>query len=261
MSPNLEISTVVGCRMNCDYCPQKVHVKNYFNKSDVAKMGYSDFAMMLDKVPRNVEIVFAGMAEPWLNPDCTDMVVAAHRAGFKVGVYSTLYGMSEYDVQVLSKIPFMFFSLHLPDADGIMRLPIDLHYLKVLELFHKNIPHNSMVVGKLHPYVEKITGPVADHSAGLFSRAGNLKTLTINPKKGKLECSACGPKIDHNVLLPNGDVLLCCMVYDLKHVIGNLMTGTYESLFESDEYKRVIDGLQQGDSDIACRKCEVSKQI
>lgn len=244
--------------MNCDYCPQKVHVRNYFQKSNTAKLSYNDFALMLDKVPRNVEIIFAGMAEPWLNPDCTDMVVAAHRAGFKVGVYSTLYGMTEYDVQVMASIPFMFFSLHLPDADGIMRLPIDLHYLKVLEMFHRLVPHNSMVVGKLHPYVEKITGPVADHSKGLFSRAGNIKTLAINPKHGRLECSACGPKIDHNVLLPNGDVLLCCMDYAQQHVIGNLMTMKYEELFESAEYSKIMAGLNDENSEIACRRCEVS---
>lgn len=223
-------------------------------------MSYNDFAYMLDKVPRSVEIIFAGMAEPWLNPDCTDMVVNAHRAGFKVGIYSTLYGMTEYDVTVLAGLPLSFFSLHLPDGEGIMKLPIDLHYLRLLEFFLPRIKHNKMVVGKLHPYVEKLTGPVIDHSKSLFSRAGNLKTLAITPKKGKLECSACGPKIDHNVLLPNGDVTLCCMIYDLKHIIGNLMTGTYESLFESEEYKKVQAGLGGDESiDIACRKCEVSR--
>lgn len=260
MAANLEISTVVGCRMNCDYCPQKVHVRNYFQKSGTAKMAFNDFAYMLDKVPRSVEIMFAGMAEPWLNPDCTDMVTNAFRAGFKVGVYSTLYGMSEYDVQVLAGLPFQYFTLHLPDADGIMKLPIDLHYLRVLEKFIGLIPCNKMVVGKLHPYVEKITGPVADHSMGLFSRAGNIKTLAITPKKGKLECSACGPKIDHNVLLPNGDVLLCCMDYAQQHVIGNLMTMKYEELFESEAYQTIQKGLDGDESiRIACRSCEVSK--
>jgi len=78
-------------------------------------------------------------------------------------------------------------------------------------------------------------------------------------KTGKIKCSACGPKLDHNVLLPNGNVALCCMIYDLKHIVGNLLTGTYDSLFESEEYKKVLRG-QAGDEsvDIACRSCELA---
>jgi hypothetical protein len=36
---------------------------------------------------------------------------------------------------------------------------------------------------------------------------------------------------DQHVLLPNGDVVLCCMDYDLKHVIGNLVNQSYEDLY------------------------------
>jgi hypothetical protein len=49
------------------------------------------------------------------------------------------------------------------------------------------------------------------------------------------------------------------MIYDLKHIVGNLLTGTYDSLFESEEYKKVLRG-QAGDEsvDIACRSCELA---
>lgn len=258
-TPNMEISTVIGCRMGCDYCPQKVHIRNY--KSDKTILSYNDFFKMLDKVPRHVEIVFAGMAEPWLNPDCSDMVSNAVRAGFKVGIYSTLYGMEHTDISMLAPLSLKFFTVHLPDADGLMNLKVDAKYLSILTRFIDLVPHQKMVIGRLHPEVEKITGPVRDDSGSLFSRAGNLKTLAITPKKGKLICSACGPKIDHNVLLPNGDVLLCCMDYAQQHVIGNLMTMSYESLFISAEYKAVMAGLQDEHSTIACRRCEVSINI
>lgn len=259
MSASLEISTVVGCRMGCDYCPQKIHVRNY--KSDKTIMHYNDLFRMLDKVPRDVEIVFAGMAEPWLNEDCTDMVTNAVRGGFKVGIYSTLYGMDEMDVAILAALNLKFFTVHLPDADGIMNLKVDDKYLSVLEKFVRLVPHNKMVIGRLHPEVARITGPVLDNSDGLFSRAGSIKTLAITPKKGKLMCSACGPKIDHNVLLPNGDCLICCMDYAQQHVIGNLMTMKYEELFQSDEYKKIMAALDDETSEIACRRCEVSREI
>lgn len=63
---NLEISTVVGCKMNCDYCPQKVHVKTYTDKTRETVMSLDNFKTILSTVPKECEIIFAGMAEPWL---------------------------------------------------------------------------------------------------------------------------------------------------------------------------------------------------
>jgi sulfatase maturation enzyme AslB (radical SAM superfamily) len=260
MTPNLEISTVVGCRMNCDYCPQKIHISKYLESKGTLQMTFHDFKTMLSTVPKNVEIVFAGMAEPWLNKWATDMVLYSFDQGYKVGVYTTTVGMKEEDARRLRGLPFMYFTVHLPDADGLMTLKVTEQYLLVLLMILRGIPDaQKMVVGRLHPEVEKYTGPVSDGSAGLLSRAGNLKTLAINRKYGPLECSACGPKIDHNVLLPNGDVLLCCMDYSQEHVIGNLLHGTYEGLFTSPEYLRVMDGLKDDTKEIKCRYCELAR--
>lgn len=46
---------------------------------------------------------------------------------------------------------------------------------------------------------------------------------------------SCGftPFYDHNVLLPNGDLVICCMDYSIKHKIGNLIEGDCFSLFAS----------------------------
>lgn len=248
--------------MNCDYCPQKIHVKNYTAKSKHTEMTFHDFKIMLSTVPKEVEIVFAGMAEPWLNKHCTDMVLYCFDKGYRVGVYTTTVGMKEEDVRNIRGLDFSFFTLHLPDADGHMTLKVTEQYLLILLMVMRSIPgHQKMVIGRLHPEVEKYTGPVADGSAGLLSRAGNLKTLAINRKKGPLQCSACGPKIDHNILLPNGEVLLCCMDYAQEHVIGNLIHGDYEGLFKSAEYLRIMEGLKDDTKEIACRRCEISTPI
>ena len=247
--------------MNCDYCPQKIHVKNYTQKTRHTVMKLEDFKTILSTVPKECDIEFAGMAEPWLNPACTDMVEYAFDQGYRVGVYTTLSGMRIADVIRISDLPFTHFTLHLPDADGHMNLTVDNKYLSVLQMALK-LDVQLMCIGKLHPEVKDITGPVIDGSVGLFSRAGNLKTLAINLKKGRLQCSACGPKIDHNVVLPNGDVLLCCMMYDNSHVIGNLLTMKHEELFQSEEYKRVMRGLDGDESiDLKCRMCELAMPI
>jgi len=258
---NLEISTVIGCRMNCDYCPQKIHVRNYVQKSRLTVMKLEDFKTILSTVPKECDIEFAGMAEPFLNPECVEMVEHAFSQGYRVGVYTTLSGLTLADITTLSRYKFTHFTLHLPDADGLMRLTVDEKYLSLVKLALRAIDCQLMCIGKLHPEVEKITGPVIDGSPGLFSRAGNLKTLAINLKKGRLQCSACGPKIDHNVVLPNGDVLLCCMDYAQDAVIGNLLTMSHADLFESEGYKKIQEGLADDSKDIICRRCEVSVNI
>ncbi len=255
MTPNLEISTVVGCRMGCDYCPQKIHVTNYRSEK---VMSLETFATCLSKVPTNVDIHFAGMAEPWLNPNATGMVLMAHEQGHRVGVYTTCSGMVLEDIYAIRHIPFIHFCLHLPDADGIMKFNVTPEYLEVLKLCMTIPGRNFTCIGHVHPEVDRITGPVPDSSNTLISRAGNLKTLAITPKKGRLKCSAMSERLDHNILLPNGEVLLCCMDYAQQHVLGNLLTDSYESLFDNPEWHRIKKGLDDETSNILCRTCEIA---
>jgi len=79
-----------------------------------------------------------------------------------------------------------------------------------------------------------------------ISRAGSLDITAIGGQKlhhsprneTPLSCAST-PDYDHNVLLPNGDVVLCCMDYSLKHVIGNLFEQNYEDLFASAEMEKI----------------------
>lgn len=243
--------------MGCDYCPQKLHVKEYLKRGRETVMSFDNFALMISDLPTNVEILFAGMAEPWLNPECTEMLLLADKLGHRIGVYTTCEGMTIGDVEKINGIDFLHFCLHLPDADGIMKFNVTPEYLEVLKACLKIPKRNFMCIGKVHPLVEAITGHVPDSSHTLISRAGNLKTLAITPKEGALKCSAMSDKMDHNILLPNGDVLICCMDYGQTHVIGNLLKMTYEDLFKSEEYLKIKEGLLK-ESDILCRTCELA---
>lgn len=255
---NLEISTVVGCKMNCDYCPQKVHVKTYTDKTRETVMSLDNFKTILSTVPKECEIIFAGMAEPWLNKSCTDMVEYAFEQGYKVGVYTTLSGMTMTDVIRIHDLPFIHFTLHLPDEGGRMRLEPDEKYMQVLRKVLEVLDVQLMCIGQVHPKVKEYTGEIIDGSQGLISRGGLLK---LTPRKqGKIRCSAMGPKMDQNIVLPNGDVLICCCDYSQKHVIGNLMYMNYEDLYTSPEYLRIKEGLEDDTKEIICRNCELSVQ-
>ena len=258
---SLEISTVVGCKMMCSYCPQKLHIKNYGlgSTSKVTKMGLDTFQACLSKVPADVEVCFAGMAEPFLNESCVDMILMAHSLGYTVDVYTTTLNMARSTTDAIKHVPFRHFCLHLPDADGLMKMSITPEYLANLSYCVANIKHTKMVIGTIHPEVMAVVGHVPDSTSSLYSRAGNLPGRELPKKSGQLECSSCGPKIDHNVLLPNGDVVLCCMDYGSDHILGNLTVNTYEDLFKSKSYLEVMSGLKDESSDIICRRCEISK--
>jgi hypothetical protein len=257
--PILEVSTVVGCKMRCSYCPQAVHVQRYHEDgAQDRQMSLATFQQALSTVPRGVRVVFAGMAEPFLNSLAPDFMVHAHVLGHPVAVYSTLAGLHPGDVQRVASIPFAEFVIHLPDNEGRMKFDVTDDYLLLLKAVRKAIPCSHFsVIGPVHHRIAPIVGPVNDDTAGLISRAGNIGKKI--GKTGALRCSAMGDVMDHNVLLPNGNVVLCCCDYSLKHVLGNLTTQTWSSLFTGEEYLSVKRGLAGDESiPLICRSCELS---
>ncbi len=59
-----------------------------------------------------------------------------------------------------------------------------------------------------------------------------------------------------NVLLPNGDVVLCSQDYSLRYVLGNLLEQNYHSLFTGEEFVRIIQGKNDDNANSLCRQCE-----
>jgi len=263
--PIMEITTRIGCQMMCTYCPQNKLIKAYSAKSSIFLMSFDNFKICLDKIPATTQIHFSGMAEPWLNPECTKMLIYAHEKGHKIIVYTTLIGMQPKDVELIKNIPFKIFKVHLPDTESHSRIQIDETYLKTLKkLTESNIQNISyMTMGTLCPQVKEMVN-IQAVKPSFNSRAGNIgaekDTEPTKIKTGKIRCEASGNMLDHNVLLPNGDVLLCCMDYGMKHTLGNLLSDNYASLFNGDEFSKIKNGLLNDSIDILCRKCIMAKE-
>jgi hypothetical protein len=150
--------------------------------------------------------------------------------------------MEEEDVIKIKDIPYSSgpncgFILHLPDNEGYSNHPITDKYINVLKLLKResrNIKNFYVVcMGTVHDKIKHIFTDA--YVQEMWSRAGNLqieqtiKTELFNLKdKYKsvdngdkpMTCN-CVEKLYHNVLLPNGDISLCCMDYSLKYIIGN----------------------------------------
>lgn len=257
----MEITTVIGCKIRCAYCPQNKLMRTYSKRSNIYKMTFDTFKSCLDKIPLNVHIHFSGMAEPWLNPECTKMLLYAHQQGYEVSVYTTTVGMLTSDVKNIESIPFGHFNVHLADKERYSKIEISDNYLETIDAILKSKIQNReyMTMGKLHPEVQQLIRKRIPKTR-MLSRAGNLEGKVCPPipprLEGPIRCRSAGNLFNHNVLLPNGDVIICCMDYGMQHILGNLISSNYTSIFKGKEFFKLQKGLHDDSINILCRYCE-----
>lgn len=266
--PTLEITTNIakkGCVVDCVYCPQRILEKSYVDEKRFLTL--DDFKRALESVPTEIRITFAGFTEPWLNKYATDMALYAHRRGHPVSAFTTAVGMKPDDVYRLTEIPFAGqpngdFCLHLPDQQRLAKHPINDNYIQVIKAFHEQ-QHNitnfttMCMSDQVHEAVAEWF-PHA-HVPEFYNRAGNLlgeamlkpeldevkHIVRSAPEKNHDTTCGCPEELYHNVMLPNGDVSLCCMDYSIENILGNLFTQRYNDIMPA--MKTCFD---------ICRKCE-----
>lgn len=250
--PTMEITTCVpakGCIVDCVFCPQRTLEKKYTGER---YLRLEEFKFLVDKIPTDVRITFAGFVEPWLNKECTDMLLHAHQKGHEVSVFTTGIGMTVEDVERIKDIPYAGmpnggFCLHLPDSERLAKHPITDKFINVVKKFkeHANTIRHFYVMSMGNELHESVRGifehaqvPVMWHRAGNLLGEAILKPEVMNYKdrfksvfhgEEKRTCN-CVERLYHNVMLPNGDISLCCMDYNLESIIGNLYRQDYNEL-------------------------------
>lgn len=264
--PQIDITTNIGCVSKCLYCPQDKVINAYKERSGILEMSLETFKICVDKLPLHSDLFFGGFSEPWLNQDCTKMVLYARKkAHFTIGVATTLVGMTPLDIELLEEIPFRCFRVHLPSKDGYEKIDIDENYINVLTKLRKSRINAGYHYhgGALQPQIKLLIG----HSAVrvlTITRSRNDPEIVDIPlfrkKRGELACGFDN-ELNSNELLPNGDVLLCCCDFGIEHNLGNLLTQDYESLFLSAEFTKIKSGLINNSSEVLCRYCVASYNI
>lgn len=268
--PTLEITTIVSCPLRCTFCPQEKLSENY--TSDIRHLTLDNFKLILAKVPKHVRIDFSGMSEPWANRFATDMLEHTLKQGYDVAVYTTLQGMRDADrvIDVMARYRehVEIVVIHLPDVNGNMRGFKDSEtYRAALASFQmarlneqlRSISFMTMDDAGMSPFSTSVP---TDLVWSALTRAGNVGDVggqSIEESPSHQTPVLCGytPFYDQNVLLPNGDVVVCCMDYSVKHKIGNLLSGDYASLFSShgmNDLRRENMKFSESDASI-CRKC------
>ena len=276
--PTLEITTMIGCPLMCNYCPQDSLREAYGD--DIKYMSFEDFKTIIDKVPVDVRLDFSGQAEPWVNPACTDMVEYALSKGFQIGIFTTLYNWDETTVQRMGDLLFAhapqieIFKIHFPDEQGNMRgwrPSAEWEYAYtvmhiIIELTGVYSEAMTMSDNGVHPAIRHLSGVQVSHdwSSSAHDRAGTLpleqvagQPLKFSPRHSyPIKCRKTD-LYNQGVLLPNGEVLLCCMDYDKKHVMGNLLEHDYQNLFTNPEIIRIkqINALPKYSNESLCKSC------
>ncbi|MDW3192758.1 MAG: radical SAM protein [Cytophagales bacterium] len=261
---HLEITTIAGCKISCSYCPQAMFALEHKKVSNNRLMTLETFKKSLSSVPIDVDIHFSGYSEPFLNPDCIDMIKFAYQKGHEVSVYTTVEGLKTEHVRELEQLKFKKFNVHLPDDGVHMRVRIDESYLEVMKLLMNSHIPNILYIDYfgVHPEVLSLMEHLETVNRKLTSRAGNVSNEeTGSPPiiNGALWCP--GNREKKNVLLPNGDVSLCCVDYGKRHIIGNLMRDNYDHLHKSEAFKEVIARMNGKKGDLLCRTCEWAEPI
>lgn len=246
----LEITTHIGCPVDCLDCPQALLRSRYKGQQT---LDLDDYKRVIDKVPAGTRIDFSGMCEPFANKNCTDMILYAADKGFPLALYTTLQGVTLEDYERLKGVQYEVVTIHLPDKNGRSHFNITDEYLTLLSMWgtHNYSCHGDIddrVLPCLNWYGRNLITYMHD-------RAGNVEGRehrSISPGR-PLTCMTSGRAMNHNVLLPNGDVLMCCMDYGMTGVFGNLFAQDYIDVINSQAACKMRATLDCGES--ICRHC------
>ena len=252
MSAVMEITPLIGCSVNCRYCPQNTLLSAYFknDKNRKRSLSFSEYKMLLDKMPDDIIIDFSGFVEPFLNKEAIEMMEYSCEKGHDVSLYTTLKGLSYEGFQRVKNIPFKEVVLHTPDKYGYANIPMTDEYFKILA---EAIEIIEMTKGKLKIYCE------------MSDRSGNLdekdERLTHASHTGEIYCDVAYG-VNHNVLLPDGTVLICCNDFGMKHVLGNLFESEYKEIVNGNAHRDIKRAMHLDlEKPLICRKCMFAREI
>lgn len=260
----IEFSLVSFCRLQCAYCPQTDIIHKAYPREAAKQMTLETFTKVLDNLPTengkvSIGVDFSGYSDPTLNPNFIHFFQLAVARCEVVSLFTTFDGLSKAHYDILKTIPFENLSVHLPDAEELIKVRWERpDYLQIMHALVDDPPicrvQDRMVVkGPLHPNLSFLE-PV--RVMPIQPRA-NLVTNELSRHEGEkfepLKCSR-GVNLRQNVCLPDGRVALCCCSYNLDPILGDLTKQHYYALDEA--RAKVIERQKNPDAQLLCHTCE-----
>ena len=278
MKHSIEVTTKIGCSNVCEYCPQSTLIKRYRERIGNDKdtmMSLETFKKSISTMPIEIGLNFTGYVEPFLNPECTDMLIHAFDKGHELLLNTTLVGMTIEDWDRLRRHGVVFqhgVHVHLPSAsyfemigakvpqkyytgdDGKQYLELDDNYYEMLNhVVNNQMPYWTKFHchGDLHPLLSDLKRYVELDVRNINSRAMNILLEKKEKVSDEINIRGKCPRAYQNVLLPDGSLGLCCQDYGLDDIMGNLVDNTWDEFVNSE---RVQDVRTNG-ADL-CDYCE-----
>ncbi|HEY1365849.1 MAG TPA: radical SAM/SPASM domain-containing protein [Gaiellaceae bacterium] len=273
---HLNVTTTSGCRGRCVYCPQD----RYWGAM-ADRPRFLTAAELRALVPqlegtRFATMSFGGFSEPFDNPEIVELLSLAHELEFveKLVVYSNGEAMTPATMRSLAHVDFetVDVSCHGFDPETYRRTRsfIDPAAVRenVLYLLENRANIRNLTISVSGPFgsdesLAELDDLCAAAGATLFrrdlhSRAGLLRIGNGNgkPKSGAFRCA----KFDFEkpVLVPGGDLSLCCQDFALRYVLGNLHERPFAELMASSPLRTHVLEVAAGrrdDPDLACYSC------
>ncbi len=274
----LEVTATVGCKVNCRYCPQEVLINKYF-KADSHRIRYMEpetLKNILLHISEDSVIMFAGFGEPFLNPHCLELVKIACECGnHPVHFFTTLEGATVDDVYSLTTLPIELCTLHLADSKGYAKISKNEEYYKKLEIIlNARKTDGSLFVDYINAQTEpdnrayEMCKDNFEVMVSVHDRAGNISAggaehVKVNLKCGDaIECQCVGKMLNSNVVLPDGTLVLCNSDYGMKHVLGNLVVESMETIRKGKAFQEIKSAmLGKSNMDLLCYKCTNARKV
>ena len=268
----LEFSLYVGCSIGCDYCPQ-----NELNKKCSTKyMSFEDYKKYLSTVPKNnVYLVYAGFCEPLLYDDLENVVKYSYDNGYNILCASTLPTLNENNVELfLTEKYWKGRTVHLKDSHMNQKHFGDKYY-EFLSRYLKQVRDQSdktkeykfsflaenldeKILAILKEYnLEEMLSPLTPYQR-IDAPVKSKNIITPEYKSGRIYCSENFYR--KQMVVPGGDVVMCCMDVQKKHILGNLSSMSYNDIHKGEEYKKIMKGFNDESLNTICRKCIYAKQ-
>lgn len=222
----IEITTKLPCTNACKYCPQGLLNRNYEGDPELT---WDTLKTMLDKVGPDMPIHFSGFGESFLHDGCDHLIRDIYNNENPVELFTTLVGMDKFDINLLELIDFERLVVHLPDD---VYFKVDKKkYIPLAKYFAGRMKNAEYITvyddhSKAREW-SKLLG-VEVNNEKMVSRSGEVGFVSSWLIDGAVECA--DNRQWQPVMLPNGDLYICCNDYGLDNKVGNIVTDSMNQI-------------------------------
>jgi radical SAM protein with 4Fe4S-binding SPASM domain len=295
MPISIAIEPTTACNLRCPECPSGLRS---FTRP-TGKLKEDDFQQLIDQIsPYTSYLTFYFQGEPYLNPNFLEMVRYAHQKKIYTATSTNAHFLDEKNAQatVEAGLDRLIISIDGLDQETYQSYRKSGHLEKVLE-GTRQIIKTRKDLKKTYPLVIwqfLVVGPNEHQIPELYRLAQHygvdkvvLKTAQIydyengNPlipsqekyaryKKGvdgkyyikNQLLSHCWKMWSSCVITWDGKVIPCCFDKDAHHVLGELRSESFVSIWRSNAYKKFRKKLLKSRNEIEmCKNCTEGTKV